>query len=49
MAIMPKEASWVVYAMLVTLLTAFTVTVAFREHLLSFTGSVLHKYKGRSD
>ena len=49
MAIMPKEASWVIYAMLITLLTGFTVTVAFREHLASFVGLLWHKYKGGND
>ena len=46
MAIMPQEASWVVYAILITLLTGFTVTVAFREQVVSFIASVWHEYKG---
>ena len=40
MAIMPEEAPWGVYAMLITLLTAFTVTVAFKERLSTYVRPV---------
>ena len=35
MAILPKQASWVVYALLIALLTAFTLIMAFRKDLIN--------------
>ena len=47
MAILPKEASWVVYALLIVLLTAFTLALAFRKDLVNIARPLWQKGAGK--
>lgn len=49
MAIMPKEASWLVYSLLILFLTSFTLSMAFREYIVKGAQSVWKSWSHHHD